>query len=159
MMNNEYGTRNGCRVPLFGQAEVMISPVRCLCGKPVVMKGENLRNRTRKFSLGVINFAQSEPDTILMRTARQQLVRSATSVGANYSEACRARSRKEFISKVETALQELEESLYWVELIVSSGCSKRDAADSLIHEANELLAVFAASARTAKRNERRKIGR
>jgi four helix bundle protein len=118
------------------------------------MKGENLRNRTRKFGLAVVKFSNGQPDSILMRSARQQLVRSATSVGANYSEARRARSRREFISKVETALQELEESLYWLELIIGDGCPAMDSAKELEDEAKQLIALFAASARTAKRNER-----
>ena len=116
------------------------------------MKGDNLKNRTRKFSLDAVKFVEAEPDSVMMRCARHQLARSVTSVGANYGEACRARSRKEFISKIETALQELEESLYWVELLVDYGCSRPDSAQELLSEATELMAMLTASAKTAKRN-------
>jgi len=117
-----------------------------------VMETENLKNRTRSFSLNAVKFARVQPDSLMMRCARHQLARSATSVGANYREACRARSRKEFISKIEITLQELDESMYWLELLVEDGCRLPDLARDILSEANELTAMLTASAKTAKRN-------
>ncbi|HUF08300.1 MAG TPA: four helix bundle protein [Rhodothermales bacterium] len=118
------------------------------------MKGDNLKNRTHKFSLDAVKFVQTEPDSIMMRCARHQLARSATSVGAHYGEACRARSRREFISKIETALQELEESTFWLQIVSEAGCRNPETANALLKEANELTAIFTSSAKTAKHNLR-----
>ena len=82
----------------------------------------------------------------------KQVLRSGTSVGAHYREACRARSPAEFISKMETALQELDETTYWFELLVESTLVREALLVDLRKEAEELLAVFVASVKTAKRN-------
>jgi len=82
----------------------------------------------------------------------KQVLRSGTSVGAHYREACRARSPAEFISKMETALQELDETTYWFQLLVESTLVREALLVDLRKEAEELLAVFVASVKTAKRN-------
>ena len=79
----------------------------------------------------------------------KQLLRSGTSVGANYRAACRARSSAEFISKMGIVEEEADESVYWLELLADSGISVRDT-PNLMKEANELLAISVSSIRTAK---------
>jgi four helix bundle protein len=81
-----------------------------------------------------------------------QLVRSGTSVGANYRAACRGRSKAEFIAKLGTVEEEADESAYWLELIVDAGLMKQRRIVSLLNEANELTAIIAASRLTASRN-------
>jgi four helix bundle protein len=81
----------------------------------------------------------------------RQLLRSATSVGAQYREAVRARSRAEFVSKIETALQELEETAYWMELLADGGVVQPASLQDLLREVEELIAIFVQSAK-AKRS-------
>jgi four helix bundle protein len=82
----------------------------------------------------------------------KQLLRSATSVGAHYRESCRARSPAEFVSKLEVALQELDESLYWMELLVEGEIVPAPKLEALCKEANELIAILVTSINTSKRN-------
>jgi len=123
---------------------------RVFYGKRGIMKGSNLKSRTRDFGLQVIRFIEREPQGPFMKCAQNQLIRSGTSVGANYHEACRARSRKEFISKLEIVIQELEESRYWLELIRDYGCSQPEKLGSVHQESAELLGIMTSSVRTAK---------
>ena len=81
----------------------------------------------------------------------KQVLRSGTSVGAHYREAVRARSVAEFVSKIEGGLQELEETLYWLELLVDSGIVSETRLEDLRKEADELIAMFVSSVKTAKR--------
>lgn len=83
----------------------------------------------------------------------RQLLRSATSVGANYRSACRARSRADFISKITIVEEEADESVNWLELLLESGIVKDASVFELIKEGRELTAVFSASAQTAKKNK------
>ena len=80
----------------------------------------------------------------------QQLLRSGTSVAANYRAACRARSKAEFIARIGIVVEEIDETVFWLELLVESGTLGEPSMNGLLPEANELLAVFAASQRTAK---------
>jgi len=82
----------------------------------------------------------------------KQALRSGTSVGAQYREAVRARSKAEFASKVQSALQELEETVYWLELLAGSGLMKKQRLSGLLKEAEEVTAIFVASVKTAKRS-------
>jgi four helix bundle protein len=84
----------------------------------------------------------------------RQIVRSGTSVGAQYREASRARSAAEFISKMESATQELDETTYWLELLQESGVVQERLLRELHNEADELIRVFVASVRTAKENQK-----
>ncbi len=90
------------------------------------------------------------PKTVEAQVLGKQVLRSGTSVGAHYREAMRARSVAEFVSKVEGGLQELEETAYWLELLVESNIVAETKLASLLKEANELTAMLVASARTAK---------
>ena len=80
----------------------------------------------------------------------RQLLRSATSVGANYRAVCRARSSPDFVSKLGIVLEEADETLFWLELLVESGVTNSEKAAPLMGEANELVSIFVASLRTAK---------
>lgn len=90
--------------------------------------------------------AKSELTQVLGR----QLLRAGTSVGAHYREACRSRSRAEFVSKIEGGLQELDETAYWLELLADVGAAPPARVAPLLEEANQLTAVLVASVRTAK---------
>ena len=109
----------------------------------------DLRRRTKRFGLRVINLSSSLPrdeETLVMR---RQMLRSGTSVGAQYREACRARSKAEFISKMHQGLQELDETAYWFELLVESDRVPESKLGDLIREADELIAIFVSSINTA----------
>jgi len=79
------------------------------------------------------------------------LLRSGTSVGANYRAAGRARSKAEFISKIAIVLEEADETVFWLECLIESGIVKQELLQDLLTEANELVAIFAASHRTSRR--------
>jgi four helix bundle protein len=114
----------------------------------------DLGDRTKKFALRVIRLFASLPRAKEeARVMGRQLLRSGTSVGAHYREARRARSNAEFISKMKGALQELDESVYWMELLVDAGLVRAQKLAPLMDEASELIAIFVTSVRTAKRRE------
>jgi len=110
----------------------------------------DLRVRTKAFALRVIRLYCSLPKLTEAQVLGKQLLRSGTSVGAQYREAVRARSRAEFVSKIETALQELEETVYWIELLADGGIVRPVSLQNLLREAEELTAIFVRSAKTAK---------
>jgi four helix bundle protein len=114
-------------------------------------KDVDLRQRTKAFALRVIGLSASlgfEPEPLVMR---KQIIRCGTSVGAQYREACRARSPAEFRSKLHGALQELEETVYWFELLIESGTVKESKMRAIMNEANELIAILVASIRTSSK--------
>jgi four helix bundle protein len=106
-------------------------------------KPQDLKLRTKKFALRVIRLYSSLPkgDTVAMVLGKQVL-RSATSVGANYREAARGRSKAEFISKIGDSLKEIEETDYWLDLLRESGCVPPLKLASLLDETNQLIAIF-----------------
>src|ERR687887_2669556 len=117
------------------------------------MNGEGKRDlhaRTKSFALRIVRLYCSLPKTTEAQVLGKQVLRSGTSVGAHYREAMRARSVAEFISKVEGALQELEETVYWLELLIESEIVPEVRLSDLLREAKELIAMLVASARTAK---------
>lgn len=111
----------------------------------------NLRARTRQFALRILRLYSSLPRTTEAQVLGKQVLRSGTSVGAHYREAARARSVAEFISKIECGLQELEETVYWLELLAEGDIVKPSSLAELMREAEELISIFVSSARTAKR--------
>jgi four helix bundle protein len=115
-------------------------------------KGGNLdlRSRTMEFALRIIRLCASLPNTPEGWAIRKQLIKSGTSPGAHYREAWRARSNAEFISKMEGGLQELDETTYWLEILVYSKI--RDSADvtELRVEADELISIFVSCVKNAK---------
>jgi four helix bundle protein len=113
------------------------------------IRGEDLKRRTKQFSLRVIRLCETLPSKPAARIIANQLLRAATSVGANYRAACRARSNADFISKMGIVLEETDESAYWLELLVESGLVTQQRLSELLREAEELIAIFAASKITA----------
>lgn len=116
------------------------------------MRHENLKNRTRQFALAVIAFVESLPDNRTCEVLGRQLLRSGTSVGANYRSACRARSAAEFISKLGIVEEEADEAGYWTELLEASGKASGVQAAAVRQEADEICSIIVASIRTARRN-------
>ena len=109
-----------------------------------------LRHRTKRFALQVIRLCRVLPRSQESSIITRQLLRSATSVGANYRAVCRARSTAGFISKLGIVLEEADETLFWIELLVESGVADPGKIASTRREANELVSIFVASLRTAK---------
>lgn len=108
--------------------------------------------RTKSFALRVLKMVDHLPNTIAGRAIGTQLVRSATSVGANYRAACRGRSRAEFAAKLGIVAEESDESLYWIELISEAGLLTKRKIEDLLKEADELTAIFTAARRTASKS-------
>jgi len=111
-----------------------------------------LKERTQNFALQIIRLVESLPRNRIVNVLGNQLLRCGTSVGANYRAACRARSPADFISKMGIVEEETDESIYWMELLVSAGIVKPDQVLSLINEANEILAMTVTSIRTARKH-------
>lgn len=103
---------------------------------------QDLRVRTKEFALRIIRMYLALSKTEVSSVIGRQVLRSGTSVGANYREAYRARSSAEFISKLGDCLKELEETVYWLELLVESGCMPAIKLADLMGEASELTAIF-----------------
>jgi four helix bundle protein len=116
------------------------------------MTEAELKQRTKRFALRVLKLVAALPKTLIGRTVGAQLVRAGTSVGANYRAACRARSGRDFVSKLGIVEEEADESAYWLELIVEGGLLKKRLVDALLNEANELSAIMTSSRKSASAN-------
>ncbi|HSA92640.1 MAG TPA: four helix bundle protein [Terriglobales bacterium] len=116
-----------------------------------MVPAEELKQRTKKFAIRIVNLYRSLPARDDARTMGRQLLRSGTSVAANYRAVCRARSRPDFVSKMGVVVEEADETVFWLELLVDTGIVPAKRMDGLLREANELLAIFAASHHTLKR--------
>jgi len=103
---------------------------------------KELKERTREFALSVIKLCGGLPKDEVARVLGKQLLRSGTSVGAHYREGMRSRSDAEFISKLEGGMQELEETMYWCELLQGSGFGESAALLAITDEANQLMAIL-----------------
>ncbi len=114
------------------------------------MNEQELKERTKQFALRVMKLADALPKTISGRAIANQLVRSGTSVGANYRAACRGRSKAEFIAKLGIVIEEADECEYWLELIIDGELLPKSKVQPLHQETHELAAIFVASVRTAK---------
>lgn len=117
-------------------------------------RDQDLRKRTKDFALRIIRLYTSLPKTGPAEVIGRQFLKSGTSPGAHYREACRARSAAEFVSKIEGGLQELEETDYWLELLGDSEIVPAARLCDLRQECRELIAIFASSAMTAKKSRR-----
>lgn len=115
------------------------------------MDPEELKNRTRKFALLVLNLADKLPRGVKGRVLSDQIARAGTSAAANYRAACKARSRAEFIAKIGIAEEEADEVQFWLELICEDKLVPATRLVELQQEARELTAVFAASRKSASR--------
>ncbi len=111
----------------------------------------DLRVRTKAFAFRVIRMYSTLPrNNAVAQVLGRQVIRSATSVGANYREASRGRSKAEFVSKAGDCLKEIDETEYWLELLVDSGCVSRSAMADLLDEAGQFIAVFTTIAKRSK---------
>ena len=116
------------------------------------MDNQNLKRRTKKFALDVIKLVESLPRDYTCRVLGGQLLRAGTSVGANYRAVCRAKSVADFISKFGTVEEEVDESGFWLELLVDSGKLDQATALPLIEESDELTAIAVSSINTARKS-------
>ena len=119
------------------------------------MSNENLKTRTKRFALDVIGLVEALPPGRTCDVIGRQLLRSGTSVGANYRAACRAKSPADFIYKMGIVEEEADESGYWMELLVESGKLKLNQVAALLKESSELVAISVASIQTARKNSPR----
>ncbi|MGD9588204.1 MAG: four helix bundle protein [Pyrinomonadaceae bacterium] len=114
------------------------------------MKEIDLKQRTKQFALRIIKLYGALPKSVEAQIIGKQLLRCGTSVGAQYREACRSRSDAEFISKLESGLQELDETAYWLELLIDGEIVKPGRLEGLLLETKELTAIFVSSVKTVK---------
>ncbi len=116
------------------------------------MNYENLKNRTKQFALQVIKVVEGLPSDRTCKVLGNQLLRSGTSVGANYRAVCRAKSTADFIAKFGIVEEEADECGYWLDLLVTAGKLPAKSAAPLLQEAGELTAIAVASINTARRS-------
>lgn len=112
------------------------------------MGSEVLKERTKQFALDILKLVESLSNQKSQNSIANQIVRSATSVGANYRAACRSRSDKEFVSKMNIVLEEADEVVYWLEIIQEMKWIKEEELKRLLKEANELVAIVVVSLKT-----------
>ena len=117
---------------------------------------ETFRQRTKTFALRVMKLVDRLPVSPSSRAAGMQLVRSGTSVAANYRAACRARSDREFAAKLHIALEEADESVLWLELLNESGNLAEGKLDELLLEARAIMAILGKAEKTARENSKKK---
>jgi four helix bundle protein len=113
------------------------------------MTEAEMKQRTKQFALRVIKLVNALPRTTAGITIGRQLVRSGTSVGANYRAACRGRSRADFVAKLGIVEEEADESGFWPELVIDSGLLSQKLVQPLLQEAQEIVAIMVASRKTA----------
>ena len=113
-------------------------------------QAQELKERTKQFAIRVVRLFRSLPKTEEARIIGKQALRSGTSVAANYRAVCRARSKAEFIARIGIVVEEADEAVFWLELLVETAIVSQARMNELLAEANELLAIFGASQRTAK---------
>jgi four helix bundle protein len=115
---------------------------------------DGLKLRTKDFALRIIKLFQALPGSDEARIIGKQLLRSGTSVGANYRAACRSRSRAEFLARLGVVVEEIDETVYWLDLLAASNILAQPRLAALQREAAELFRIFVASQLTAKANKR-----
>ncbi|MEH2027863.1 four helix bundle protein [Nostoc sp.] len=114
------------------------------------MNEQEFKARTKQLALRVIRLVEQLPQTRIADVIGKQLLRSATSVGANYRAACRAKSTADLIAKLGIVEEEADETLYWLELVIESGLMTAEKLKSLMQEATEILAMTVASIKTLR---------
>jgi four helix bundle protein len=115
------------------------------------MTPKELKDRTKRFAVDVVQLTRELPNTLDGRRIGQQFLDCGTSVAANYRSACRGRSHAEFVAKLGIVEEESDEALFWLELMVETKLVTQERAAKLLKEADELTAIFVASLKTAKR--------
>ncbi len=114
------------------------------------MDKENLLSRTKKFALDIINFIDFLPQNNKGNILSRQILKSGTSVGANYRAACRAKSKDDFIYKIKIVEEEADETLFWLEIINEAKLISNQLLRDLLKEADELTAIFTSIAKTSQ---------
>jgi len=117
------------------------------------MNPEMLKTRTKKFAVDTARFCEGLPSRLSMSAYSKQLIRSSSSVGANYRAACRAKSLSDFINKLKIVEEETDESLFFMELIEEIDPTRKNILAPLLREGNELLSIIVASINTAKKRK------
>jgi len=120
-------------------------------GRNALDKAKELQDRTKRFAIRIIRMFRALPKSEEARIMGRQALRAGTSVAANYRAACRARSKAEFTAKIGVVVEETDETVFWLELLVDSEIVSIAKMQEMLNEANELLAIFGASKRTARR--------
>jgi four helix bundle protein len=115
-----------------------------------LQKAAELKQRTKLFAIRIVKLFRSLPHSPDAQTLGKQVLRSGTSVAANYRAVCRARSKAEFISKMGIVVEEADETVFWLELLSETDVLRPERTIEILKEANELLAIFGASLRTSK---------
>jgi four helix bundle protein len=118
------------------------------------MTTNEMKARTKSFALRIIKLVEALPSNRTADVVGKQLVRSGTSVGANYRAACRAKSNADFMAKMGTVEEEADESAFWLEVIVESGLMKEELVKDLLDEADQIVAIIVSSINTARGNKR-----
>jgi four helix bundle protein len=117
------------------------------------MNQQEMKARTKEYAKRTLKVCRSLPESTEAKLIGNQLLRAATSVGANYRSACRSRSKADFIAKLGIVLEEADESVYWLEIIQEMNILGTHTLKSLINEGEQLVAIFVASINTAKRSK------
>lgn len=117
---------------------------------------KDLKTRTRQFAIEIIKFVKILPRNRTTDIISGQLLRTGTSVGANYRAACRARSKADFISKMGIVEEEADETSYWLELLIEAKIIEKTQIQHLLNEGNEITAIIVTSINTAKKNNEKK---
>ena len=115
-----------------------------------MLSPDDLKDRTKRFAVSVMKLVAGGSHSVSGQVIVKQLIRSATSVGANYRSACRARSKAEFIAKLQIALEESDETLYWLELLKELRLSDQFELEKVYAEGNELTAIFVSALKTSR---------
>lgn len=117
-----------------------------------VSYAEKLKKRTKEFAIRIVKLYRALPNTGEAKVIGNQFLRSGTAIAANYRASCRARSIAEFIAKIGVVVEEADETVFWLEMLVDCKIFSESKMKDLMQEGNELLAIFAASQTTAKKN-------
>ena len=120
------------------------------------MNPKDLQDRTKKFALRIIKLTEHLEKHLIGKFIGRQIFRSGTSVAANYRAACRAKSAKDFISKLGIVIEETDETTFWLELLNESGLMNKTQISTLLTESNEITAIMVASRNSAIKNQRQK---
>jgi four helix bundle protein len=115
-----------------------------------MMNAQEMKRRTKAFSLAIIELISEFPNSLVGKKIADQLIRSGTSVGANYRAVCRAKSKADLVNKLSIVLEEADESLYWLEIVAESDLAPSTRIDPLMNEINEIISIIVASIKTSK---------
>jgi four helix bundle protein len=123
--------------------------------KQDVTYAETLKKRTKSFAIRIVKLYRALPNTGEAKVIGNQFIRSGTAIAANYRASCRARSTAEFIAKIGVVVEEADETVFWLEMLVDCEIFSASKMKEMIQEGNELLAIFAASQTTSKKNSKK----